>query len=109
MKLIKAALLHRGASGHIHLAPLVEFGVRTAYSGLAEGSAFILNAFLQYFLSNIVFSRLPIRGAYRCPVVSMGGFVLAPTDTTGRRSAMSSSVPLGKNSSVLVATSIHYL
>ncbi|BDA50309.1 hypothetical protein COCOBI_15-4380 [Coccomyxa sp. Obi] len=37
VKLIKAALLHGGLSMHIPLAPLSEFSVRTAYSGLAKG------------------------------------------------------------------------
>ncbi|CAL8465191.1 g4726 [Coccomyxa elongata] len=36
VKLIKAALLHRGISMHIPLAPLSEFSIRLAYSGLTE-------------------------------------------------------------------------
>ncbi|BDA50305.1 hypothetical protein COCOBI_15-4340 [Coccomyxa sp. Obi] len=37
VKLIKAALLHGGVNLHIPLAPMLEFGNRLAFCGLAEG------------------------------------------------------------------------
>lgn len=38
VKLIKAALLHRGVNVHIPLAPMEEFGARLTFCGLAEGT-----------------------------------------------------------------------